>query len=1056
LTINGAKYEGEIRDGKANGKGTLIFPDRGRKYVGEFKDDKREGQGTWTISGYGNLFKYEGGWQNDAYHGQGTETYPRNPETDLTNRTYTGEFKDGYRWGQGTMTLPDGRKYEGSWKYNLFHGQGTLTDKDGKQQAGWWELGEYRGANAVVSEATPPIMAVSKDASGGTSPLTGGTTPQDTVVLVDERTVWRHLHLDGPSHLLLDDPAPYDANWKRAPEIVKSPSGPMARVYMKHLKNFNDIAGRSWPAEWPEELTSPAPSSDWVGVTYDDSLWLRACWPQPIPDMAQGPAEDYCQKFVKRSSPFDTVVVLARSRFEIKDPARVKACRLSLDYYGGVAVYVNGKELVRGHLPGQETNLVARLADPYPEQVLPRDSVEATAGCLRQLREVEIPVSMLRSGLNILAVEAHPAPIPYLTLKRYILSYTWPAIGVKQARLTVAPADVAVTNGMGLQGLRIWNCAVTDTVTASKDLREAGVPVEPVTIRAARNSVFSGRLMAGSDQALKGLTVTVSDLLSAAAETAKIPAAAVRVRYAVPATPDKSWVSKGRFDGLLDQIPAEIPAITVAREGKDTAAKALAPLWFTVRVPATAPAGRYEGRITIAAQGFPSQTVPLHVQVCDWVMPEVRDWSMQNFIYHAEEMEAMYYGVPLYSDRHFELVGKTLALLAELNSRQVMVNLVCDFFASGWGGSVKANPESLVRWIKQPDGSFKHDFTNFDRYLEMVDKTIGKPRTLRLNCWGEHGGRPAGLVSDEKGWFTKDFPGEKPVTVLDPATGQLSRMKQPPLGTEENYRFWKPVFDELLKKIKARGWLDETTLGYNAWYATSIPALVDVANRLWPGGEWSFTGHNGQSGMLFRGSDSNTVMTVRHADTVMNFPNPNSQPMPRRNTFAFNCRLFQRDDFPLNDQRNVAEKYALYNGYDGVGDFGANLFPLKKPVGGYYVHGAGSGTGWAVDPIYKTGASRSTLALLYPGADGPVATERFEMLREGLELCEAVIFVRNALAKKPSPLSPDLQQRAERYLRERETACSRVAFRARYLQAAEDARLLDLAGEVAREIEGKK
>jgi hypothetical protein len=147
--------------------------------------------------------------------------------------------------------------------------------------------------------------------------------------------------------------------------------------------------------------------------------------------------------------------------------------------------------------------------------------------------------------------------------------------------------------------------------------------------------------------------------------------------------------------------------------------------------------------------------------------------------------------------------------------------------------------------------------------------------------------------------------------------------------------------------------------------------------------------------------------------------------------------------------RLLAENYVLLNGFDGLGDFGANLYPLKKPAGGYYIPAAGAGTGWSGD-------NRSTLSLLYPGPDGPVATERFEALREGLELCEAVMFVKHALAKKRALLSSDLQQRAERYLSERDFFYPRLAFRVRYLQAAEDARLLDLAGEVAQALTGKK
>ena len=39
-------------------------------------------------------------------------------------------------------------------------------------------------------------------------------------------------------------------------------------------------------------------------------------------------------------------------------------------------------------------------------------------------------------------------------------------------------------------------------------------------------------------------------------------------------------------------------------------------------------------------------------------------------------------------------------------------------------------------------------------------------------------------------------------------------------------------------------------------------------------------------------------------------------------------------------------------------------------------------------------------SLLYPGPDGPVATERYEMFREGLELSEAILYVQNAIHKK--------------------------------------------------------
>ena len=91
------------------------------------------------------------------------------------------------------------------------------------------------------------------------------------------------------------------------------------------------------------------------------------------------------------------------------------------------------------------------------------------------------------------------------------------------------------------------------------------------------------------------------------------------------------------------------------------------------------------------------------------------------------------------------------------------------------------------------------------------------------------------------------------------------------------------------------------------------------------------------------------------------------------------------------------------------------------------------------------------MALLYPGPHGPVATESYEMFREGVELCEALLFIERAIQNKK--LSPELQQRAESYLEDRDNAFIKNWFLIGGMPGPEeDANLLDLAGEVAREL----
>ena len=70
----------------------------GGKYVGEYKDGKKNGQGTLT---YTDGRMYEGEWKNGKQNGQGTETFPDGGK-------YVGEYKDGLRHGQGTTTFYDG------------------------------------------------------------------------------------------------------------------------------------------------------------------------------------------------------------------------------------------------------------------------------------------------------------------------------------------------------------------------------------------------------------------------------------------------------------------------------------------------------------------------------------------------------------------------------------------------------------------------------------------------------------------------------------------------------------------------------------------------------------------------------------------------------------------------------------------------------------------------------------------------------------------------------------------------------------------------------------
>jgi hypothetical protein len=887
-------------------------------------------------------------------------------------------------------------------------------------------------------------------------PAATAVTNADASVVLDDNSLWRHFVVSRCALVRTADGKLEP--WDLTPLDRPSAAG------------VGGLWAKTAPKPAASTASSPLPPTDWAGVSLDDGTWPRVRLPLPI--VAGEPPPSRPQTRLGA-----TAALLVRGKFEVKDPAQVKSCRLSLDYWGGVVVYVNGKEAVRRDVPGEKPDLLALAAD-YPEAAFttPKgDFADRPPARERRLRDFEIPAGLLRRGVNVLAIETHTAPITAACVKcakKEDSTLAWAPIGLLHARLSVTPVGAAAANLVRPRGIRVWNCAAYDTLSVF-DFGDPCEPLRPVTIQAARNSVFSGRLMVSSAQAIKGLKVKVSDLVrlrkssSSSAKRSsssnagvesedddedevvvgvKLPASAMQVRYAVAVVPGElpppdergddlsggqSHLPPDRFDGLLDVIPAEIPVSQApapkdSYDGKPVDRKALvagavAPLWFTVRVPREAKAGVYQGQIAIEAEGLPFTNVPLRVSICDWAMTDTKDFRMRNMAYHEDGAVAAHYKVPLWSDKHLAMVGQSHALMGEAGSRHFYVRL-----------------ENFVRWIKQPDGSFKHDFTLFDKYLNMIAKSVGKPQPLRLQAWGDRACGKAGPFGNSLAM----------VSVLDPATGKTEPFKSPNPITDEAaaLAFWKPAFDGAFQRIKARGWLDATAFGFTADRDGPDDFLAELTKQLWPEGVWVLVSHDVTAAWK---DNSNPWVRLRYACGIYDFGYPSVRGYRAllQDRPVFFCNEYRgnwRDFSPLTLQRRVGEDIIM-SGRDGVSDFGADLFMSRDAKGNLQKPGG---------PDWPSGPGRTQHAMLYPGPDGPVASERYEMFREGVEIAETLIFIERAIQEKK--LSPELQQKAEQALEARSQAFIMDWFTIRDMPGAEeDAKLLSLAGEVAREVEKK-
>jgi hypothetical protein len=728
-------------------------------------------------------------------------------------------------------------------------------------------------------------------------------------------------------------------------------------------------------------------------------------------------------------NPAEWDLICLRGDFEVTNPSVVRDLKLDLSYFGGLVVYVNGKEIKRAHLPEGEIKPdtpATHYGDPaylrpdnklyglreekkFPDRVKTRT---------RHL-SVKIPSKALRKGINVLGLEVHAAPVRDLifTAKMGKVNWRgkptpWPHAGVSSARLSAPTSPGLATRAGPSQGVKIYNAQPIESVEVWDYAHATGKP-RPIRMVGARNGTFSGKVVLSSAGAISGLKASISDLKLEKGD-GMISASEIKVRAAEKAgAGQSSWNVGHRFERLMDEVPAQVQPTKISIRGRKVQPEpaAVVPVWVTVPVPAGAKAGEYKGKLSVAAGGKKFE-VPVELKVHDFRLPDPKDFVQRYNIYQSPESVAKYYKVELWSDKHFELMGKSFEVLHQIGSKVLVLNLACNVPSLG-------NRQSMVRWIKQKDGSYKHDFSIIDKYMDLYEKKCGKPAIVTINCWEHY---------KDKSKIKKLLD----VTVYDPATKQVSSMPQPTYATPESIKFWKPVFDGLKQRLEKKKWYDVAAVCYVSYCWPPQKELVDAYRKLWPDGKWMNCSHSNPSS--YKGSQGS--MPVPYSEWVWgcgglynpdskgrakHFPRPWTLGTKRIQVgnprYGVGFIMVLRDYSPLSAFRFVAEG-AMQGNVRGLGRVGGDFWPVdlgdkrgrRMPMCTSYA---------AVGPV------NNCKAVLCAGPQGAVFSERLEMFREGVQAVEAIARLQMAIVNKKvdaataAKIEKLLDERARYFLRTR-------------------------------------
>jgi hypothetical protein len=418
--------------------------------------------------------------------------------------------------------------------------------------------------------------------------------------------------------------------------------------------------------------------------------------------------------------------------------------------------------------------------------------------------------------------------------------------------------------------------------------------------------------------------------------------------------------------------------------------------------------------------------VPVSLQVADFVVPDTQDYKTWIELMQSPETLAAEYNVPMWSDRHWELIAQSMRYIGEIGSRVLMIPLIAQ---TNSGAS-----ESMVRWIKKDDGTYDHDVSIAEKYLDTAIKHMGRPKFVAFIAWEIYLSSPKTEVkltaeeaekadrdwaAMEKSWKAArwDLRGKGPaVTALDPKTGQTSTINLPRFEDPASLAIWKPLFDRLHTEMAERGLEDTMLLGMasDKWPNKDEMATLDAASGSL---RWINHTHQGPRGRPLAGGLGMVAYTA--------YVWPNRYPGDPREPRTYGWKRpelnveFRRFG-AFNSWRLPAQmifpELQITGSQRGLGRIGADFWPVGRDR-----RGRRRGHVWGKYPQSMWHSCNLSSHMLNPGPDGPVATTRYEILRKGMQNCEARIAIEEVLTgdDPEATLGPDLAARCQKLLDDR-------------------------------------
>ena len=236
-------------------------------------------------------------------------------------------------------------------------------------------------------------------------------------------------------------------------------------------------------------------------------------------------------------------------------------------------------------------------------------------------------------------------------------------------------------------------------------------------------------------------------------------------------------------------------------------ARTTRPVWFEIKVPQDAKAGKYTGKVTVTCDGRRT-VLPLTVDVADRVLPEPKDWKFHLDLWQNPYAVARYFDVPLWSKEHFDRMRPVMKTLADAGQKVI----TCSIIERPWNGQTQDPFESMIGKIEAIGGEWKYNYVVFYLWVEfMISMGIDK----QIDCYT--------LVP----WHYRfDY--------YDMASNSVKYVACHP-GEKEYEDFILPFLKDFASHLKQKGWFSRTCIAMDERPTDQLRAAYDIVKRADPG-----------------------------------------------------------------------------------------------------------------------------------------------------------------------------------------------------------------------------